>query len=78
MNHGDQEQDLINNIDMTTDGMILEDILRNKHNQHLHQHQNDGQKKILKQQVIGEQLKRNVQIRKLYKNLFNIMVSFFY
>jgi len=74
MNHGDREQDLINNIDMTRDGMIDEDILRNKHNQH----QNDGQKKILKQQVIGEQLKRNVLIRKLYKNLFNTMVSFFY
>ncbi len=78
MNHGDREQDLINHIDMRTDGMIDEDILRNKHNQHLHQHQNDGQKKILKQQVIGEQLKRNVLIRKLYKNLFNTIVSFFF
>ncbi len=71
MNHGDREQDLINDIDMTTDRMIDEDILRNKHNQH----QNNGQKKILK--ANGEQLKRNILIRKLYKNLFYTMVSFF-
>jgi hypothetical protein len=51
-------------IEETTDEMIDEDILHNKHNSHHHQHQNDGQKKILKQQAIGEPLKRNVLIRK--------------
>jgi Golgi nucleoside diphosphatase len=52
-------------IDETTDAMIDEDFLHSKRNNHLHRHQNDGQKKILKQQTIGEQLKRNVLIRKL-------------
>jgi hypothetical protein len=47
------------------DVMNDEDSLHNKHNNHHHQHRNDGQKKILKQQAIGEQLKRNVRIRKL-------------
>jgi len=52
-------------IDETTDAMINEDFLHSKRNNHCHRHQNDGQKKILKQQAIGEQLKRNVLIRKL-------------
>ncbi len=72
MNHGDLKQDLINKfvmIDGMTDEMIAEtidkDFLHNKLSNHHHQHQNDGQKEILKQQAIGEQLKRNVLIRKL-------------
>jgi hypothetical protein len=55
-------------IDGMIDGMIEEtideDFLHNKRNNHHHQHQNDGQKEIQKQQAIGEQLKRNDQIRK--------------
>ena len=47
------------------DVMNDEDSLHNKRNNHHHQHRNDGQKEILKQQAIGEQLKRNDQIRKL-------------
>jgi hypothetical protein len=46
------------------DVKIDEDCLHNKRNNHHHQHQNDGQKEIRKQQAIGEQLKRNGQIRK--------------
>ncbi len=52
-------------IEETIDAMIDEDFLHNKRNNHHHRHQNDGQKKILKQQAIGGQLKRNVLIRKL-------------